>query len=272
MGQRHDKEPVASASAPTSGELAALADAMQAVTALVTDGAGFTPLDELVRTAVAHVPGATAASVTMLRDGRFSTVASTGDPAARADALQHEVGSGPSVDAVLDDAVYRSDDVRSGRWSAWGVRTHDETGITSALSYRLTVLVHCETVAALNIYSEHPGSFDETSESTGLLVATHGSLLVTALLARDRAENVRRALESNREIGVAMGVLMQRHRLTREQSFDVLRVASQDANRKLGDIATEVADTGILAIRRWPSRTPSQDDRATVVGGSTAMT
>jgi AmiR/NasT family two-component response regulator len=55
-----------------------------------------------------------------------------------------------------------------------------------------------------------------------------------------------RALESNREIGVAMGILMQRHQLTREQAFDVLRGVSQDSNRKLSVVATEVADTGIL--------------------------
>jgi len=40
-----------------------------------------------------------------------------------------------------------------------------------------------------------------------------------------------------------MGILMQRHALTRDEAFAVLRRASQDANRKLSDIATEVADT-----------------------------
>jgi AmiR/NasT family two-component response regulator len=46
---------------------------------------------------------------------------------------------------------------------------------------------------------------------------------------------------------------MQRHRLDREQAFAVLRVASQDSNRKLAEVASEVADTGILEIRRWPA-------------------
>ena len=45
---------------------------------------------------------------------------------------------------------------------------------------------------------------------------------------------------------------MQRHNLTREQAFDVLRVASQDSNRKLSAVASDVADTGTLAIQRWP--------------------
>jgi AmiR/NasT family two-component response regulator len=47
---------------------------------------------------------------------------------------------------------------------------------------------------------------------------------------------------------------MQRHRLSREQAFDVLRVASQDSNRKLSVVASEVADTGTLDIRRWPPK------------------
>ena len=86
----------------------------------------------------------------------------------------------------------------------------------------------------------------------GLVLSSHGSLVVTAMLARDRASNLVRALESNREVGVAMGILMHRHRLDREQAFAVLRVASQDSNRKLAEVASEVADTGVLEIRRWP--------------------
>ena len=145
----------------------------------------------------------------------------------------------------------------------WGAPAHEEVGVRSALSYRLAVLDHSETTAALNIYSEQPDAFDETSVNTGLVLATHASLLITAMLARDRADHLARALKSNREIGVAMGILMQRHRLTREQAFDILCIASQDANRKLADIATEVADTGILTIRRWPgSTTPTSDGSA----------
>ena len=248
----------------TAHGLAALAHALRVVTLPVDDSEDVSPLDGLVRAAADRVPGATEASVTMLRHGRLSTVASTGDAATRADALQHE-GVGPCAGAVLDETVHRGADGRCvGRRSwVWGGRAHEEEGVRSALSYRLAVLDHSETTAALNIYSEQPDAFDETSVNTGLVLATHASLLITAMLARDRADHLARALKSNREIGVAMGILMQRHRLTREQAFDILCVASQDANRKLADIATEVADTGILTIHRWPgSTTPTSDGSA----------
>lgn len=59
---------------------------------------------------------------------------------------------------------------------------------------------------------------------------------------------------ANREIGVAIGVLMHEHRLSQAQAFDVLRAASQDSNRRLADIALEVVTTGTLNIRGWPAR------------------
>jgi hypothetical protein len=129
------------------------------------------------------------------------------------------------------------------------------------LAYRLTLLDESEAVAALNVYSDRPAAFDDRAMGTGLVLATHGSLLVTAQLARDKAANLLRAMESNREIGVAMGILMHRHRLDREQAFAVLRVASQDSNRKLAQVASEVADTGMLEIRRWPGPTGGEPAR-----------
>ena len=193
------------------------AEALQVVSPARNDTEPGSPLDELVRAAAAQVPGATDASVTMLRHGRFSTVAST------------------------DDAG-------------------EEARVNSALSYRLTVLDDPGTTAILTIYSEQLDAFDEASVNTGRMLATHCSWLVSAMLARDRADILARALQSNRVIGVAMGILMQRHRLTREQAIHTLRVASQETNRKLADIATEVADTGILAIRRAPGSTTSAAD------------
>jgi hypothetical protein len=174
--------------------------------------------------------------------------------ALRADALQYEIGSGPCVDAILDDNVYVTENVaRDQRWAQWGLRVSSELGLHSVLAYRLTLLDDSGAIAALNVYSDRVAAFDDSAVGTGLVLATHGSLLVTAQLARDKAANLLKAMESNREIGVAMGILMQRHRLDREQAFAVLRVASQDSNRKLAEVASEVADTGILEIRRWPA-------------------
>nr|WP_275585363.1 ANTAR domain-containing protein [Blastococcus saxobsidens] len=54
------------------------------------------------------------------------------------------------------------------------------------------------------------------------------------------------ALRSRLDIGIAMGILMERHRLPQEQAFDVLRSASQRQNVKLSEIAARMVSTGSL--------------------------
>jgi hypothetical protein len=94
-----------------------------------------------------------------------------------------------------------------------------------------------------------------------------GQLLVeraTSLVQRERllrkTENLHRALNSNREIGAAMGILMARHQLTSDQAFDLLRRASQSAHRKVVAIAAEVIETGALEL---PSDVELLDRRPT---------
>ena len=60
--------------------------------------------------------------------------------------------------------------------------------------------------------------------------------------------NLEQALISNREIGVAIGVLTARHLMTQQQAFDLLRMASQRTHRKLRDVARDVAETGDITF------------------------
>lgn len=252
--------------ATSSLDLFAVADAMRTLTdlAALTDGP---PLDTLLSIAVDQVAGARWASVTVYRHGRFSTSAATHPAAARADEMQYRIGAGPCIDSVLEDALFVSADAAlDPRWSRWGQDASAEVGVRSVLAQRLQLHEQTEVLAALNLYSDEPDAFDDHAVGVALILATHAAAVVSEALAAERASNLMRGLESNREIGVAMGILMHRYRLTREQAFDVLRVASQDTNRKLAHIAADVADTGTLEItRRTAERIPGllvdlQDD------------
>ena len=57
---------------------------------------------------------------------------------------------------------------------------------------------------------------------------------------------LRKALQTNRTIGTAVGIVMTRYELDLERGFQVLVRTSQQSNRKLHDIATEVVRTGSL--------------------------
>ncbi len=232
-------------------DLRDVAAAMRSLSDEMTGDSPQSPLQRLVSVAVERVPGTRWASVSLLSGGRFTTPAATGDVAERADALQYEIGHGPCVDAALDDTVYVTADVGSGdRWVPWGQRVASELGVHSVFAQRLHMMDDSDFIASLNIYSDQRAAFDDHAVGMGLVLATHAALILGETIANDRADNLRRALESNREIGVAIGVLMHQHRITRDQAFYLLRVASQDANRKLADVAADVADTGVLTIRR----------------------
>lgn len=71
--------------------------------------------------------------------------------------------------------------------------------------------------------------------------------------ARTDAEHLTSALESNRRIGMAMGILIAALRITPEEAFDRLRSASQNSNRKLRDIADDLTHTGDVSVLIRPS-------------------
>ena len=75
-------------------------------------------------------------------------------------------------------------------------------------------------------------------------------LVESAERRKAEAVHLEQALSSNREIGVAVGILMVNHKLTDEQAFDLLSRVSQHSNRKLRAIALEVARAGALELPR----------------------
>jgi hypothetical protein len=224
-----------------------LADTFAAVAeALIAIPDAKSAYEGIVKIALDTVAGAEHAGITVLRRGQFETPAASDDLPRRVDAIQYELGSGPCVDAVLEQTVYRTGNLAvDARWPEFGRRTVAETGVVSMLAFRL-FLEDDDALAGLNLYSTRPDAFDRSSELSGGVFATHAAVAVAAAGRQERIVNLEQALESNREIGIAIGVLMTRQLLTRERAFDLLRMASQHSHRKLRDIAAEVADTGSL--------------------------
>jgi hypothetical protein len=190
----------------------------------------------LTETAVREVPGAEYAGITQGWPGKFVTVAPTHELVTAADQIQYDLGHGPCVDAILEGSLFNSADLRTDqRWPEFGLKAFETCGIVSMLSFRLFLENH-DTLAGLNMYSTNEAAFDESAELMGLLLATHGALAVANAAAREQVDNLQHALQTSRDIGIAMGVLMQTHKVTREQAFDLLRIASQHSNRRLAEM------------------------------------
>lgn len=64
--------------------------------------------------------------------------------------------------------------------------------------------------------------------------------------AEQQCADLTHAIRSNRTIGVAIGILVERYGITPDVAFGYLRRISQNSNQKLRDLATELVRTGRL--------------------------
>jgi hypothetical protein len=203
-------------------------------------------LRRVVAVASRAVAGSEHAAISLMVGNQAPrTAPTTDDLPLEIDKIQYETAEGPCVQALTgSDLVLCNDLTVAPDWPAFARQAVEKTGVRSMLSYRL--FLDAGNRAALNFYAMKPGAFDMSAVATGSIFAAYASMAQVAVLHQDLAVNLSRAVESNREIGVAMGILMANKRQTQEQAFTDLRLASQHLHRKLRDIAGDVIFTGAL--------------------------
>lgn len=207
------------------------------------DGDNATALHRLVELAVKYVDGCAWASITVLHGSHGRSLATSDEVAAQIDRLQYDTNEGPCLQAADDSDDYMAFDLETERrWPMFARRALAETPLRSVLAFQLMN----RYPAALNLYADHVGAFDDGSIDMATILAAHASTLVALSESVEQATSLESALDSNREIGVAIGVLMAHRKITREHAFEQLRAASQALHRKLRDIAVDVVQTGTL--------------------------
>jgi len=214
-------------------ERAALTDALSTVVrTLESEPDVDSTVANIVRAVATTVPSTEDAGMSLLEGGRLESVSPSSERVARLDELQHELGEGPCVDAVYDAPAYRTGDIGTDRrWPRFADAAAD-LGVRSMLAVRL--YTGTTLLGALNLYSSEPDAFDEPAEHVCGLFAAHAAV---ALVGSQAQAQLRSALESRDVISMAKGILMERHRVTDDQAFNLLVRASQNTNRKLHDVA-----------------------------------
>lgn len=223
----------------------------QLSTDLMSEGSEDLTFEAVVRRAVEVVPGCDLASVTLRkRRGRAETVASTDETAERVDAVQYTLGEGPCLDAAFErENVVVPSVATETRWPRWA-GSAEEHGVGAVLAIRL--FTPEETLGALNLYSRTPGAFDEEAVDIAVIFAAHA----TEAMSKARlVTGLEAALESRHVIGIAQGVLAARYDISYERAFEVLHRFSNDHNRKLRDVAAQVAEA-----RGLPETDPTRGD------------
>lgn len=185
------------------------------------------------------VDGCDHASLMMRRNGRLVTVAASDEVARLADEIEREVGEGPCVDAIEEEAAQLDADLTAQSvWPVLRERLLEETPVRGMAGFRL--LVDDRKVAALNLFSDRPCAFDGTSVNQAAVLAAFASVAVMAAERQDQVTTLREGLSSNREIGKAIGLMMAFHKVDDDAAFEILRSASQDMNIKISEIAKQI--------------------------------
>ena len=207
-------------------------------------------LESVVRTVTeltAQVlPGEPIASVTIVRGGRASTVASSGDLALELDQEQYRLGAGPCLSAATTGEPSVIADTRADQQWPDFAAVAAKAGCDSMLSHPLPVR---EPVSgALNVYSRELAAADQRTRdllarlTAYAVVPVSNAYLYEAAVAR--AEHLQSALDSRAVIDQAKGILMERFRLTPDAAFQALTRVSMETNTKLRDVAVRFVATG----------------------------
>ena len=207
-------------------------------------------LDAIVRAAADTVPGADEASISaVFRRREVWTPAATGELPRAVDRAQYETGQGPCLDSLYEQRSLRLSDICSEqRWPDFCARA-TELGVRSMLAIQL--YVDGENLGALNLHSRKVDAFSDESEQVALMFAPHAAV---AFAAAQKEEQLHTAVSSRDLIGQAKGILIERYKISGDQAFRLLVVASQATNIKLVDVAEFLVRTGELASpeRRRP--------------------
>jgi GAF domain-containing protein len=188
--------------------------------------------------AVKLLPGISWAGVAHVRGTSVVAQLPTDEVARRLNDLQNEVGDGPAISALNEDAnvVVAADLSAESRWSGF-VDVATKLGVQCLMVFRL--FVQREVLGVLTIYGPTPNMFTSESIAIGEVLAQHAAV---ALAAAATQEQLHAALASRDTIGQAKGILMARDGISGLQAFAMLVKASQETNLKLTRVAQFVVD------------------------------
>jgi GAF domain-containing protein len=154
-------------------------------------------------------------------------------------------GASPGIEAFLScRTVVVHDLARDDRFPGYAAEMVATTPVRSVVSHSLRL--GRTVVGVMSCYARCPDLFDEAAVERARLLADHAAVAIELAVAEDRADNLQAALQRSRSIGAAVGILVERYRLTPDDAFALLSRLSQDHNRKVADVAAQLLETGTV--------------------------
>jgi GAF domain-containing protein len=191
--------------------------------------------------------------ITLLRQRKAATVASSSAAAQAMDEIQYAFSDGPCVTASRDQVTIHVEDLETEeRWPEFAakIRDHDMRSILA-----VPFLLDGETRAALNLYSHRPRRFDERARELASIFVSQTSMALRLAVRfahfSDTTTDLKATLETRTGIDVAVGIIMAQNRCSQAEAFELLKAASSARNVKLHTVAAGIVE----ALGQGPTRT-----------------
>ena len=204
-------------------------------------------LEEFTQVMAAHLSSEGTSvwcAVTLLRDGRVGTVASSNARAEVLDEIQYDYGDGPCLTAARQQLIVHIPDLAQGPWPAYGQAAAAQ-GVRSAVAAPFDL--PGPDKAALNVYAGTVDAFSEEAIAaiTQEVVATSTALRLALRLAKhqDTESDLVSAMTSRTAIDVAVGILITQQHCTQPEAFDLLAAAAARRGVKVRELAVELIES-----------------------------
>lgn len=186
-------------------------------------------------------------AITLLRERKAATVASSNSRARALDEIQFVYGDGPCLTAAREHELVHVPDMRQeGRWPEYKDHAAVED-IRSVLGVPFEL--EGEGRAALNVYSQCADRYDDVAvkhvQQVVLLASKALQLAVRLAGHREREADMETAMGSRTTIDLAVGMIMGQNSCSQDAALNILKSASSSRNIKLRDVAADmVASVG----------------------------
>jgi hypothetical protein len=182
----------------------------------------------------------------MLADqhGTLHATAASAENARLLELFELQNDAGPCLDAFRTAAPVVNADLRANqqRWPRFA-EAAEASGYVSV--HALPLRLRSSVIGALNLFCAHTGSLSEGDIRTGQALADVATIGILAQRNLHQAEllttQLQAALNSRVIIEQAKGVLAERHQISVDQAFSLLRAYSRSHNLRLSDVARDVA-------------------------------
>ena len=203
----------------------------------------------------------------MLADphGRLRVVAASNEHAQLIELMQLQQDQGPCLQAYRTATQVSAPDLRqaTARWPSF-VAAAQQQSVFRAV-HAVPLRLRAEAIGALNLWRHKPLAIDDEDLALGQAMADVATIAILQERAIRRVEvlneQLQNALSSRVVIEQAKGVLSQHALIPMDRAFELLRQYARSHNRRLSELAHDLAQHTLDPKVIVPADAPQRADR-----------